>query len=119
MPGRDGTGPMGMGTMTGRGAGYCAGFAGPSFMNRVFGRGFFGRGRGGGRGWRNMFYATGLPGWARAGLGVAGAALAAGAFRGMTREQDLSALKQHADQASNVLDSIRQRINELEGKIPQ
>ena len=29
MPGGDGTGPMGMGPMTGRGAGYCAGFAAP------------------------------------------------------------------------------------------
>ena len=27
MPGRDGTGPMGMGPLTGRGAGFCAGSA--------------------------------------------------------------------------------------------
>ncbi|GAG62874.1 unnamed protein product [marine sediment metagenome] len=36
MPGGDRTGPMGMGPMTGRAAGYCAGFASPGFMN--FGR---------------------------------------------------------------------------------
>lgn len=125
MPGGDGTGPMGMGPMTGRGAGYCAGFAGPGFASRFFGGGFFGRGRGGGRGWRNMFFATGLPGWARPGMGAGGAAMASdaamtsGTFRGMTREQELDALKQQADQAASVLESIRQRISELEGKTPQ
>jgi hypothetical protein len=112
-----------MGPMTGRGAGYCAGFAAPGFVTRMFGGGFFGRGRGGGRGWRNMFYATGrVPfgcGWARVGMGVAGAAMGAGAFRGMTREQELDVLKQQADQAANVLKSIRQRIRELEGTTPQ
>lgn len=121
MPGGDGTGPMGRGPMTGRGAGYCAGFAVPGFANRPFGGGFFGRGRGGGRGWRHMFYATGLPGWMRMGMG--GAAMgdaAAGAPVGvMTREQELDALKQQADQAASVLESIRQRIDELQGKTAQ
>jgi len=48
MPRGDGTGPMGMGPMTGRAAGYCAGFPAPGFMNPVGGRlGLgFGRGRG-------------------------------------------------------------------------
>ena len=115
MPGGDGTGPMGMGPMTGRGAGNCAGFAVPGFVNRVFGGAFFGRGRGGGRGWRNMFYATGLPGWARVGMGVAGATLAAGAFRAMTRQQELDVLKQQAQEAADVLEHIRQRISQLEG----
>ena len=60
MPRGDGTGPMGMGPMTGRGAGYCAGFPVPGYANpaRGFGYGF-------GRGYRRGFYATGLPGWAR------------------------------------------------------
>jgi len=56
MPGGDGTGPMGQGSMTGRGMGYCAGFGVPGFMNPGFGRGFgrrrFGRGFGRGIGWR-------------------------------------------------------------------
>jgi len=105
MPGGDGTGPMGMGPMTGRAAGFCAGYGVPGYMNPVptrwggawnaapgycgpayhphygavrgaypwaygaprFGWGF-GRGRGG-WGRRNMFYATGLAGWQRAGFG--------------------------------------------------
>ena len=48
MPRGDGTGPMGLGPMNGRG----------------------------GRGWRHCFKATGLPGWARAGRGAPSAALA-------------------------------------------
>lgn len=33
MPRGDGTGPTGMGPMTGRAAGYCAGYATPGFAN--------------------------------------------------------------------------------------
>jgi len=32
MPGGDGTGPMGLGPMTGRAAGYCAGYPVPGYM---------------------------------------------------------------------------------------
>ena len=35
MPGGDGTGPRGMGSMTGRAAGYCAGYSTPGFANPV------------------------------------------------------------------------------------
>jgi hypothetical protein len=81
MPAGDGTGPMGLGPMTGRAAGYCAGYGMPGFANPIPGRGFWGRGWwwgywgrpwgwpcgwwGRGRGWRHWYYATGLPGWAR------------------------------------------------------
>ena len=53
MPCRDGTGRIGLGPLTGGQWGYCAGAA-PA------------PGRGGGRGWRNQFSATGLTGWQRA-----------------------------------------------------
>ncbi len=44
MPFGDGTGPRGMGPMTGRAAGFCAGFGRPGFANPIPGRGFgFGR----------------------------------------------------------------------------
>ena len=77
----DGTGPAGQGPLTGRGAGYCAGYDRPGFMNPYpyGGRGYFGGGRprtrassvrGMGRGWRNWYQATGLPGWQRAGMGL-------------------------------------------------
>ena len=89
MPFGDGTGPMGLGPMTGRGAGFCAGFGAPGVNNpmrgyahpygyahlapswptwgygsgRGFGRGFGrGLGRGFGRGWRR-WGPYGYPGW--------------------------------------------------------
>jgi hypothetical protein len=50
MPGGDGTGPMGLGSRTGRRLGYCSGFSVPGFMNAGAGRRFFRRGFGRGRG---------------------------------------------------------------------
>jgi len=64
MPRGDGTGPMGLGPMTGRAAGFCAGFPVPGYMNPM-GRRFWRRAFGVGRGWRHCYYATGLPFWAR------------------------------------------------------
>ena len=63
MPRGDGTGPMGMGRMTGRGAGYCLGAAAPGYATTVG----TGCGFGGGHGFRRMFYATGMPGRSRTG----------------------------------------------------
>lgn len=40
MPLGDGTGPMGLGPMTGRAAGFCAGFGRPGFTNPIPGRWF-------------------------------------------------------------------------------
>jgi hypothetical protein len=41
MPRGDRTGPAGMGSMTGRAAGYCAGYDTPGFMNPYGGRGAY------------------------------------------------------------------------------
>jgi len=46
MPFGDGTGPRGLGPMTGRGAGYCAGLGRAGFANPVPGRGWVGPGWG-------------------------------------------------------------------------
>ena len=59
MPGGNGTGPMGLGPMTGRGAGFCAGYSVPGFMNPVGGRLGMGFGWGRGLGWGRGF------GWGR------------------------------------------------------
>lgn len=110
MPGGNGTGPMGMGPMTGRAAGFCAGFATPGYMNPINGRGYgmgFGGGRGGGRGWRNMFYATGLPGWMRSAMPYAATP---------APEQELAVLKQQAEFLGNALDSIRKRVQDIEAQ---
>ncbi len=111
--------------MTGRGAGYCAGATVPGFVNRGFGGGFFGGGRGrgwggGGRGRRNMFYATGLPGWASAGMGFGAATTPmTDAFYGTSGQQELDVLKQQAQQMADSLENIRRRISELESGVSQ
>ncbi len=64
MPAGNGTGPLGEGPMTGRAMGRCAGFPAEGYASapgRGAGRGFVRYGRGGGRGYRNRFYETGLP----------------------------------------------------------
>lgn len=68
MPGFDGTGPRGQGAMTGGGRGYCAVELNSTEVRPMSGRGFYGRG--GGRGHRNCFKATGLSGWVRAQRGM-------------------------------------------------
>lgn len=134
MPGGDGTGPQGFGPMTGRAAGFCAGFSAPGYANPIGGRGYWGggrgmgmgRGRGGGWGRRNWYYATGLPGWQRAGYGMpawggyAGgthgypAAYPGGFPAGPTAEQEQQALKQQSEYLQQSLDDINKRIEELE-----
>lgn len=121
MPAGDGTGPMGRGPMTGRGAGFCAGYGVPGSMNSIPGRGFgmgFGRGcgmgRGGGRGWRNMFYATGLTGWQRAAAGSPMAGRVPPYASAPTREQQLEAMKGQAEYFESALGGLRKRIAELE-----
>ena len=96
MPGYDGTGPRGMGSMTGGGRGYCAMPVG-NFVGRPrVGRGI---GRGGGRGWRNMYYATGLAGWQRSGF---------------TPEDEKEALRSEAELLKQELSDIQSRISALE-----
>lgn len=119
MPGGDRTGPAGMGPMTGRGAGYCAGYQAPGYMNPGGGRGFGAFGRG--RGWRNRFYATGLTGWQRASMGMGAWAAppvysAPYAGQTATREQQVDALKGQAEYFEDALDGIRKQIEELESK---
>lgn len=123
MPGGDRTGPARMGPMTGRAAGYCAGYSVPGFANPIFkpgvgfGRGF---GRGGGWGWRNWYYATGLTGWQRAAYPypVYQSAVPYGApvSPAMTKEQEVDILKSQAEYLENSLEEIRKRLDELESE---
>ncbi len=125
MPAGDGTGPMGMGPRTGRGAGYCSGYDALGWANPIPGRGLgLGRGRGGGRGgfggrgggWRhrNWYYATGVPGWARFGYGPAWGAPPAP--QAPSREQETEFLREQAEWLKQQLDAISQRIEELGGE---
>ncbi|MBN1588569.1 MAG: DUF5320 domain-containing protein [Pirellulales bacterium] len=108
---------MGMGPMTGRAAGYCAGYPVPGFVNSPGGRGFGGRGFGrGGYGRRNQFYATGLTGWQRAAAQPPlGPYYAPPAAPPLNAEQEVAMLKQQADSLSNSLEQIKQRLEELQG----
>lgn len=115
MPRGDGTGPAGMGPMTGRAAGFCAGHRMPGYTNSMGGCGFAGWGRGrGGRGYRHWFWATGVPGWARPGHGYP---VYAGPAAGEpAREQELEMLRSQAEHFDGALTDIRQRIEQLEAE---
>ena len=73
MPFGNGSGPAGMGPMTGRAAGCCAGYPVAGYMNPYGGRarqysgftGGFAGGRGSGRGYRHRFFMTGMVGGLR------------------------------------------------------
>ncbi len=108
MPFGDGTGPRGFGPATGRGTGYCTGYATPGYAN-FRPRWFCG---GGGRGRRNQYYATGLTGWQRAGMGWADAGTPYTARVGT--DVELATLKDQAENLARTLDGIRKRIETLE-----
>lgn len=105
MPRGDGTGPMGLGPMTGGGRGYCAVNLSGKGVSPGAGRRFFGRG--GGRGYRNCFYATGLPGWMRAQESMP---------FGFTKDEELAMLKNQAAYLKDELNAIETRARALEGK---
>jgi hypothetical protein len=117
MSGGDRTGPLGMGPRTGRAAGYCGGFGMPGCANPNVGHGVEiggGRGRGawsrgfggGGRGWRNTFYATGLTGRMRSGHFVASG-------HPPTQELEKEALMNQAQALQSELDLIKKRLGEI------
>ncbi len=118
MPRGDGTGPGGMGPMTGRRLGFCAGYDSPGYTKGVprGGGGFgAGRGRGFGRGFRGG-YGRGF------GQGF-GYYPAAPAYYGEpvnqtapTREQELEGLKVQAANYEQGLQDIARRISELEAE---
>lgn len=109
-----------MGPMTGRAAGYCAGYAVPGFANAVLARGYgagFGRGlglgfrggRGGRGGWGGRFAAPfGGYGYAVPPVGLSGAA--------PTREQEVNALQDQAKYFEDALADIKKRLADLESE---
>jgi len=114
MPGFDGTGPIGYGSMTGRGLGYC---------NPRVGAGtpFYGRRPGSGRGWGRGFRRGGgvfARGWDFGrGRAYPGAPPAYGPYAGPAYGTPYGRDPQEeAASIRNELEAIQRRINELESK---
>lgn len=124
MPGFDGTGPAGMGPMTGGARGFCnpswASYGPTSARWGGYGRGFgrgFGRARGFGRGagygwgrgfgWRGFFPPTGALGGPAYGTGYANPYYA-------QPEDEIRTLRDEAKYMKDELDAINKRIEELE-----
>ncbi len=114
MPRGDGTGPEGLGAMTGRGAGYCAGYDRPGYMNpAVGGRGAAcgfrgGRGRGRGKGFRARRFARPAAPAARS-----AASSAQYADSETARKQEVNNLEQEKEMLKEELTAIENRIAEL------
>jgi hypothetical protein len=87
MPARDETGPMGLGSMTGRGYGRCAGYNAPGFARPFEGRRHVGRGYGRGYGYAAA-YPYGVP------YGVVPDEKTVLAAQVKEREDELKALKE-------------------------
>jgi hypothetical protein len=98
---------MGAGPMTGRGAGYCAGFATPGFANpgrggrlgRGMGMGMARNGRGGGFGFRNRFYAQ--------------PPVQQPVQQPLSAEQEKDYLAHEAKALEEELAAVKKRLNEL------
>jgi len=123
MPRGDRTGPEGMGSMTGRGAGFCSGSGMPGCMNQNGGRG-----QGNGYGYGNRF--AGGMGYGHAygpgagyGRGM-GRGYGPGRDRGyayappppMTPDMEKQELQREAGYVEEELKAIRKRLEDLETK---
>lgn len=102
MPRGNGTGPMGMGPLTGRGMGYCAGFSAPGYAAPAgcAGAGGFGRGR------RRMFFAIGMPKPMRFGYPAH-----APEYEAAGGEQ--AALEKQARYLKEQLDFVKRRLSDM------
>ncbi|NLS44988.1 MAG: DUF5320 domain-containing protein [Firmicutes bacterium] len=135
MPRGDRTGPAGYGPMTGRAAGYCAGFPMPGYMNPQPGFRGAGFGRGRGRGWGRMYGGWGRmygapvragwmppyhPSWAAPAYPYGGAYPYPEYYMeyggAATDEQEVSFLREQAELLKEELEAIQGRLEELGGE---
>lgn len=120
MPRGDRSGPYGAGPLTGRAAGYCAGYTVPGYMNprRGYARGF-------GRGWRRGFGR----GWGRGWYAYTPHVIVQPSYPQVTPppqtpEQETAALKNYHEELAaekadleKEMDTIKDRIDELKAKL--
>lgn len=127
MPRGDTTGPMGQGPMTGRAAGFCAGYNVPGYGNTVpAGRGGFGRGcgfraagRGAGRAnGRGFGFGGGFGRGYNAGFGFGGYATGSQAAgtpgAELSPENERDVLSRQQDYLKKELEAINKRLTDLE-----
>ena len=118
MPRGDGTGPWGLGPMTGRGLGYCAGFPVPGYLNPGpgFGArwwGWPGRGRGRGMGW----WRYGRAPWVAAPVAwpyATPGAVAYPFYYGGAAGTEEEALRREAETLKEEKEAIQDRLDEIE-----
>ena len=132
MPGFDGTGPAGTGSMTGRGQGFCNPSRTADGPTPILRRGYrsygYGQGFGQGRGFRGGLrrgfgqgrgYGRGL-GWCGAYPPPTGREYGPAYYApyespyAMKPENEVNILKDEADAVNKELDAINKRINEIE-----
>ena len=116
MPGFNGTGPAGMGPMTGGGRGFCnpsrASYGPVPAQGTGYGRGFgrgYGRGRGLGRGFGRRGFFPPAEGWVGSAYGPG-----YGNSYSARSEDEIGSLRDEARTMKNELDAINKRIEELE-----
>lgn len=109
MPGRDRTGPRGLGPMTGRRLGFCSGAVEGDALEGYYGP-FFGRGPG--RGWRWRRFTAGMTAPVRqwAGRGRFGAA----DYSQWAPRDELNVLRDHISELEEALDAARARMAQIE-----
>ncbi|MBN1287604.1 MAG: DUF5320 domain-containing protein [Anaerolineae bacterium] len=109
MPAGDRTGPIGQGPMTGRGAGYCAGYDAPGYAAPVPGRGC------GWGGWRGGGWGRGFGGWR--GSWEFGPARYGRRWTPVAPppDEEVEMLRRHAQGIQAELERINRRIDELTG----
>jgi hypothetical protein len=112
MPGFDGTGPMGMGPMTGGARGLCSPYSRPFARRDWTLCSWFGR-SGRGKGFRNMFWATGVPDRRGYNAGIYHGTPFYGQY---SKEQETDFLKDQSAILRQELSIIDRRIQELESK---
>ena len=121
MPGFDGTGPIGYGSRTGGGFGFCPPGTDPSLSRGIYGvgRGGYprggGRGRawGGGRGWGWRSYPS-----AAVPASYPPYPPASGTPYGPVPGDEAAFLREQAKGLQTELDAVSKRIEELEGQKP-
>jgi len=113
LPGGDRTGPNGLGPRTGRGLGYCSGFDSPGYTRGPGMGGYFGGGRGRGRGIRFSRGFRGFGGYWPPSYNP----FVPISVPNVTPENQIDILKQEKEYLESEMNEINKAINDITKKI--